>query len=596
MRDTHQQLIELLRASTDFCELQDDVLEDLASSLELKQFSGGTQIITEGTDSDSMFILVSGRLRVSRLDKNGKRLLYNEILPGECVGETGMILQQTRTADITALRDSILASLSQDKFQALIEKHPLAINKAFSQAIYSHLRHQRRVAEQKRAQSFGLVPLNKDADLSIVGKGLHLALSKLGKTHLRIISDECNNNRGNSAEHYDLDQLEADNQYILYQVDSHNIEDIKRVFNQVDQIVFVANGNTGTGISEIESQIRQEAGYDLMRKHLALIYPDGTTRCNDRLDWLVDRDVERVYPVKRNSAKDFESMSRFLIGKAVGVVLGGGGARGFAHLGVLRAFEEANIPIDILGGNSMGALIGATLAFGIPREDIHHVILENAKGMMSPSLPLISLLSNKNFKNSLIKIFGETKVESLWLPYFSAACNLSKANTTVLDKGLLWKAVLASNSPAGLLPPIVETGQLLVDGAILENVPVQAMRTRLGTKLERRRGNGTIIAIDVDVKDDLTVDEQLSEVSSWDAIKGRIVPSSPKIPGLANILMHVAHIGGLAQRFRTKSAADYYLEPPVGGFPMMAYKSAEQIIEAGYEYTVQQLEKWENMN
>ncbi|MBK7415657.1 MAG: patatin-like phospholipase family protein [Dechloromonas sp.] len=177
-------------------------------------------------------------------------------------------------------------------------------------------------------------------------------------------------------------------------------------------------------------------------------------------------------------------------------------------------------------------------------------------------------------------------------PYFAAACNLSRACTTVQESGPLWHAVLASNSPAGLLPPVLRGGDLLVDGAILDNVPVGAMRSRLSTPFELRRGNGTIIAIDVDVRDDMSVDPAMARLSVRKTIKGYFSTSSEACPGIGDILYRAGHIGGLHQRSRTMAMADHYLAPPVAGFPLMAYRRAAEIAEVGYRYAMEEIGQW----
>jgi NTE family protein/lysophospholipid hydrolase len=189
-------------------------------------------------------------------------------------------------------------------------------------------------------------------------------------------------------------------------------------------------------------------------------------------------------------------------------------------------------------------------------------------------------------------MFGELQVDGLWRPYFSAACNLTKGCTTVQDTGPLWRAVLASNSPAGLFPPVLVNGDLLVDGAILENVPVAAMRVRLGTPQERRRGNGTIIAVDVDVQDELRAPSELLKLSVWQTMKNMVLPNAVKTPTIGQIMYRAGHIGGLNQRGQTIGQADVYLEPPVGSFSMMGYRSAAEIGEVGYRYTMEHISKW----
>jgi predicted acylesterase/phospholipase RssA len=153
--------------------------------------------------------------------------------------------------------------------------------------------------------------------------------------------------------------------------------------------------------------------------------------------------------------------------------------------------------------------------------------------------------------------------------------------------------VLASNSPAGLCPPVVHRGDLLVDGAILENVPVEAMRMRLGTRAEKRRGNGTIIAIDVDVQDYMGVDQNLTHLSAWRKLKSYLTPGAAASPGIGDILYRAGHIGGLNQRSRTIAQSDLYMEPPVGGFALMAYRQAAEIAEVGFRHAMKEIEQWD---
>lgn len=136
-------------------------------------------------------------------------------------------------------------------------------------------------------------------------------------------------------------------------------------------------------------------------------------------------------------------------------------------------------------------------------------------------------------------------------------------------------------------------GELLVDGAILENVPVDAMRMRLGTPLEKRRGNGTIIAIDVNVHQDLKADPSLVRLSVWNTLRGYFVRGAKCSPGIGDILYRAGHMGGLSHRSRTIALADHYLEPPMASFTLLGYHRAKDIAEVGYHYAMKEIEKWD---
>lgn len=592
MATSIEQLIELLAANDDFASLSNDILVELAQRLQIQNVKGGSQVVAEGTQSEYMFILASGRLRVSREDSDGGLLLYNEVLPGDCVGETGMVLDQQRTANIFAMRDSTLAILYKQDYFSLIKKYPIEFNKVFSLAIYRQLRHQRRVSERRRAQSYFFISLHPSVNGLNIVQHVQSELAKFGTTKV-ISSSDIKSLLSIEATKSHLDQEESHNDHLIYLSGWDDLVISKQLFHLADQVVFLADATMTSEITHLEQVLSQEIGYSLIRKHLVLIHPETASQCVSRTVWQKARDVERVYPLKENNMQDYARLIRFLLGKAVGLVLGGGGARGFAHLGVLKAFEQHNIPIDVIGGNSMGALIGACYASGIPLTDIHHQILKHSKDGMKLNFPLISLMSNKGLIRAFKQGLGEIDIENMWSHYFAAACNLTKAETTVLDTGPLWRAVLASNSPAGLFSPVVNKGELLVDGAILENVPVQSMRVRLSTALERRRGNGKVIAVDVDLKEDLRVPETTSALSNWNKVKSHLNSNDQPLPGIFDILLQVAHIGGLHKRQNTKFLSDYYLEPPLRHFSLMDYKKAEAIIKAGYDYTLRQISEWD---
>jgi NTE family protein/lysophospholipid hydrolase len=208
------------------------------------------------------------------------------------------------------------------------------------------------------------------------------------------------------------------------------------------------------------------------------------------------------------------------------------------------------------------------------------------------TLPLVSLVSGRRVERDLKRMFGETTVEELWRPYFAAACNLTRGVTCAQETGPLWRAVLASNSPAGLFPPVLVHGELLVDGAILDNVPVEAMRVRLGTALEKRRGNGTVIAVDVGGPDALVADSALQRLSPWHAVKCFFSPGEHPSPSIGDILYSAGHVGSVNQRGRTMAQADYYLEPPVARFSLMGYRHAPAIAELGYRYAQEKISQW----
>lgn len=591
-------VVEVLRSSTVFGALREEILQALADVMEPRQVHGGDAVLHEGEPSDSIVFVISGGLRVSRHDRDGHLLLYNQIQPGQSIGELGMILCQPRAQDVSALRDSRLALLSRKAYEQLLQRFPLELSQAFLQAVYERMRYSSEPnpehLQQRLAQTFTLLPLHAGAGVTELAQDLSLSFGHLGRTaHLSQSPHGQQLLNGEPCDDLDMTRLEEEHEFILFEASHQDLAWTRFALRQADQVVFLARAGTPHEASALEASLRQEAGFSLKRQHLVLMHAADEAQPTPPGPWLQGRSLERIYPLRQGRRADAHRLARFLTGSAVGLVLGGGGARGFAHLGILRALNEAHIPVDLIGGNSMGALIGAQLACDRSLEQILHDTQRFAAGGERPTLPLISLVGGRRVERDLRRMFGERSIETLWRPFFAAACNLSLGKTTVLDQGLLWRAVLASNSPAGLFPPVLQDGHLLVDGAILENVPVQAMRMRLGTPLERRRGNGSIIAIDVDVRENLCADPTLARLTLKSTLRRLLSHGAPASPGIADILYAAGHVGGQSQRFRTIAQADHYLEPPVGDFSLMAYAKGADIAEVGYRDAMEKIGKWE---
>ncbi|MBB5204058.1 NTE family protein/lysophospholipid hydrolase [Inhella inkyongensis] len=589
------QMHQVLRTSARFGALDEAHLALLVQQLRPAFVQAGAHVYREGDASDGLVLVIDGRLRVTRTDPRGSLLLYNELCPGESQGEAGLILGQRRQANLIALRDTQIARLDRAGFEALLRAEPVLFNQLFSQALHDYLRHVQQLQERRRAQTIAVLPLHPGPEGQMLAQGLLQAFGE--RARLLAPSGELASEADLAHAMNGLERLETEAELLLIQAEAQFSPWTRFALRHADQLVFVSGPKQAPLPSAFERRLREEAGFEYKRQHLVLLHPADSQRPAAPGPWRKERQaLERVLLLRQDRRPDFERLARFLTGRAVGVVLGGGGARGFAHLGVLRALDEAGIPIDLMGGNSMGALIGSQFALGASLDEIRERIVRFAAGGERPTVPVVSLLSGRRMERDLKLMcqlgHAEAQVDALWLPFFTAACNLSRACTTVLDHGPLWRAVLASNSPAGLLPPVLYNGDLLVDGAILDNVPVEAMRQRLGTPLERRRGNGTVIAIDVDVREPLSVQSDMERLSPWAKLRG-VRSEGQALPGIGEILYRAGHMGGLTQRGKTIGLSDFYLEPPVADFSLMAYKRAAEVAQRGYEYAQTEIARWD---
>ncbi len=271
-------------------------------------------------------------------------------------------------------------------------------------------------------------------------------------------------------------------------------------------------------------------------------------------------------------------------------MLGGGGARGFAHLGVMKALEDAGIPVDVVGGTSIGAVMGGFFALDLTHDDrleaAEEVFLRNS--LFRPTLPLVSLTSGKAVARLLEdpRLQAQTPIEDLPRSYFCISTNLSRAEVNIHERGPIATAMRASFSIPGIFPPVAQGNDLLVDGGVMNNLPVDVMRQRLG--------GGRIIAVDLRPDIDLTVREQTPiAVSGWRLASEAVLRRREmELPNTAEILLRTLELGSTRSQRDALAAAviDVYLRPPIAGCGLLDFKGGRLLIDAAYRATLDQLD------
>ncbi|MEY8199079.1 MAG: cyclic nucleotide-binding and patatin-like phospholipase domain-containing protein [Colwellia sp.] len=571
-----------LKESRIFGDLKPELLHDLVESMSMFTIEGGETLYKEADASDSLAIVVSGRFIISKTLKNGQTEILGEIGPGSSVGELGLILQQPRAASVIANRDSSIASLNREHFEALLRLHPVSFNRAITRTVFEFTLNKRERPARIGATTIAIIPVDRKVATGELTLSLVQALAAHGKIH-HFSPEEgqkfyTETNATQQSSHF-LSNLEQAFDYLVFETSLDALTWSNFAIRQADQILFVGQADTTAPQPRLPIELMSSVNLTPIKKSIILLHANATDKPNVDPQWLNLLNFDRLYPIRSNNQADIDRLGRFITGNAIGLVLGGGGARGLAHIGVLKALNEAKIPIDIICGNSMGALIAAQYANGTSIDELLSTTKSFVKSGDRPTLPLFSLLAGKTVKKGIKKLFSETSIEGLWCPFFAISCNLSQANIRVHDKGLLWKAVLASNSPTGILPPVIQDGEFFVDAALLDNVPVKAMRQKIGF--------GCLIAVDVDVREELKVDANLSELSSWQVLKQRIFNrEAPRLPSIFDLLHRSGHLGGLVHRKESIAMADHYLQPPVSKFSLMAYGKGTDIVDTGYQYTL----------
>ncbi|KAI5189242.1 lysophospholipid hydrolase [Nematocida minor] len=287
---------------------------------------------------------------------------------------------------------------------------------------------------------------------------------------------------------------------------------------------------------------------------------------------------------------DMHRFIRTLKGTNVGLVLGGGGARGIAHIGIIEALEEAGIPIDAIGGTSMGAFVGALYAEGtnnkqvfIRAKRLSHLIGSVWRIILDLTYPICSMFTGKGFNWGLRMIFKNKRIEDLWLPYYCITTDISLFEEKQHKQGILWRYVRASMSLSGYLPPLCDNGSFLLDGGYMNNVPADAMRSM---------GIRNIIAVDVGSEVETTFSEYGDSINGFYILFQKIF-STKKFLSLTEIQYRLAYLTSMHKERSLKSDVSIkYIRPDLAGYKTMNFRQFDEIVAHGYQYGKKIISEW----
>ncbi len=370
-----------LRLSPLFLGLSEDIVRALTKELKTESIPANTLLYQKGVVSTELCIVIDGRFQVVKTDPDGQKIVLDVVGRGETIGEIGVLCDTTRTVDILAIRDSTVAKLNRASFELVLMQFPLQINQTFSKSIVNRLSRDEK-NKTRAAETFAMVVLSPSIATLDIAKYLSEALKSHGSTSVlsSAVVDQAFSRKGtaqtdfthseNDALLHWLSEWEIAHRNVIYIVDPELNNWSQRCLREADHILFVVDATTSPAISLFEAQILNEIKATGKKQTLLIMHkqqqlvPFGTSQ------WLSSRHVGMHHHLRFDNQTDFGRVARFLTGNAVGLVLGGGGARGFAHIGILRALQQLNIPIDLIGGNSMGALVAAQSAMQWQYEDM----------------------------------------------------------------------------------------------------------------------------------------------------------------------------------------------------------------------------------
>ncbi|XP_045760775.1 neuropathy target esterase sws isoform X3 [Maniola jurtina] len=590
----------------------------------------GRAVYRQDEESGSTFIVLSGRLRSVITHPNGKKELVGEYGKGDLVGIVEMVTQTRRSTTVMAVRDSELAKLPEGLFNAIKLRFPVVVTR-----LINLLGHRILGSWQKPTAGLGaatiesrpsqhnfstvaVVPVSDDVPLTAFTYELYHSLCAIGPT-VRLTSDVIRKLLGltimDPNNEYRLSswlaQQEDKHKVALYQCDPSLTQWTQRCIRQADCILIVALGDKQPSIGKIEKEIERLA--IRTQKELVLLHREGGPNPSGTVHWLnmrtwvsqhhhvrcphrmftrksqyrISELYSKVLMSEASVHSDFSRLARWLTGTAVGLVLGGGGARGAAHVGMIRAIQEAGIPIDMVGGVSIGAFMGALWCMERnittvtqKARDWSQKMTQWGKQLMDLTYPATSMFSGRQFNTTIKSTFGEVHIEDLWLPYFTVTTDISSSCMRVHRHGSLWRYIRASMSLSGYMPPLCDPvdGHLLLDGGYVNNLPADVMRS-LGAK--------HILAIDVGSQDDTDLTNYGDDLSGWWLLWKRWNPfTTPvKVPNLPDIQSRLAYVSCNRQLEEVKSS-DYceYIRPPIDSYKTLQFGSFDEIREVGYRH------------
>ena len=561
---------EMLIAASPSSTFFDSSLSAFGAGLQRKFLPGGQILFRENEIADSLYIVLSGCLGVVVRGSNGHDILVARVAAGETVGEMGLLGGGVRSATVEALRDTELLKLDKGSYEDLLLRDPKSIH-----ALISLLA--RRLRETTRPnngttlpiRTVAVVPLGLDVDHRRVANDLHRKFSSDGQRALLL---DCMSAEQSTSWFH---AAETGNDITFYCAEPADQQWTNLCLRQADRVLFVASATsvfaTPPWLAGQIQTLRRSAD-------LVLLHDGPRSGVQSLVHWRAHLPVDLICHVRRGNPNDIARLARLLRGNAITLVLSAGGARGFAHLGVIRALREAHMPIDLIGGCSMGSIVGATVGLEWDdleiKERLRHSFV-NTNPVNDYTLPFLSLIKGRKVAYLLEQNFGSLRIEDLWRPFFCVSTNLTTGTLAVHRDGPLVDALRASISIPGLLPPVMIGRDAHVDGGVMNWLPVDVS----GAK------RGTIIAVDVASDPALVSFEECNRFQTWRFLRRR-----RKLPPIVAVLLRAATVSGDSLTRMAHARADILFKPPLEDVDILDWQACDRAIDAGYRHAVEKLE------
>lgn len=565
---TRRELLQRLSGLRLFAGLSDDAHQALAGAMEWMAMPAGTVLFEQGEESDSLYVLLYGRLAVNRRDARGVIRPVGSVAAGETVGESGLLAEHPRSGTVLALRDCEVLRLSRERFEELVGRFPIPMLRLARFA----LKRNAREARPAMPHCLALLPAMSGVDVEGFARRLLRSLDVEHDTALISQADAA------GREQAWFGEREAEHARLVY-LGNDDPDWRERCVRQSDCVLLLADA------ARDASQARRMPPPNA-HEHLSqilVLLQKGEPRIGSTRPWREAFPHTTSHAHIRDDA-DLARLARRLSGRGCGLVLSGGGARGFAHLGAYRALRESGFSIDCFGGSSIGAIMGAGMAADWDYEqlrEVYHRAFVVGKPVSEWTLPLVSLYSGRSVSRLLRAAFGERDIEDLPLPFYCVSTNLTSGRLEVHEHGPLWCWLRATSAIPGVLPPVFSAGRVLVDGGVVDNLPVREMR---------ERATGEVIAIDAGGDYALNTALEETELPVW----WRLLPElfgERRRPPMTQILLRAGMVNSEATTRRWRQLANRIIRVSMPDVGLLEWSAFDRVIEAGYHATMLALER-----
>lgn len=590
--NNHEEMIQFVERCRLFSSLAADNIIEILPHFEHLKMHAGDILFSQGDESDYLYILTHGELISYLTTSSGKTKIIGTINPTETVGELGALSGEVRSLTIAAVEDTELLRLPNDVFKTLCGNHPEVLSKISNLIIQRSIQTIKLMGYEKPTYNVSIVyPKVKSISLDLLReKFKHYAeeydaifLSSEDQTSdvIKSIKETENNNR----------------QVIIFM--SEWKEDIyKFCTDKLSHFYLLLNTEekftTTNFLKEVLTQVRQISN---LRLELILLHPSNERNIGNTRKWLEIANFNLHHHVRLNVDADMRRLARFMTGSAIAVVLGGGGAKGVMHLGVIKALLEKGITIDAIGGTSIGATVGGCYVHTLNYSQTETSVLSLKRAALEAvswrnyTWPMISLYSSNPMTQTFIDMVGNECIEDLWLPFFAVSSNLSENKELVHLRGMLWEAVRGSVAIPGVFPPFVYHGSLLFDGGLVNNLPVDVMRDLIGPK-------HMIIASSLARKDKVDSKYNFPPILPLKkTLLSRLGLAYKDLtfPPFFETFLEAMLIGSSTNEKKHGLEADILIRPNLTGYKTLFINEerVKELIDVGYRETLRALERYD---